>query len=131
MSHRPRILIIDDSPTSLVWQLVLLQEEEYDTLTANTSAEGVRIARMELPDLVILDAPARYDEVVAAATELRADSATSHIPVMIVSGSAAGRAASDIASVSDERVDKPLDRVEYLYKIRELLARRRPGGGRR
>jgi DNA-binding response OmpR family regulator len=131
MSHRPRILIIDDSPTSLVWQLVLLQEEEYDTLTANTAAEGVRIARMELPDLVILDATARYDEVVAAATELRADSTTSHIPVMIVTGSAAGRAASDITNVFDERVDKPLDRVEYLYKIRELLARRRPGGGRR
>ena len=52
MSLRTRVLLIDDSPTSLVWQLVLLQEEQYDTLTANTTGEGVRIAKMERPDLV-------------------------------------------------------------------------------
>lgn len=126
-----RILLVDDSPTSLVWQLVLLQEEEYDTLTANTTGEGVRIARLERPDLVILDATSRYDEVVAAATELRGDPATADIPILIVIGSARVRAAADFASIADDRVEKPLDRVEYLYKIRELLSRRRGGGSKR
>ena len=58
--HRKRILIVDHSPTSLVWQLVLLQEERYDTLTATTPDEGVRIATLERPDLVILDAASRH-----------------------------------------------------------------------
>ena len=128
---RTRVLLIDDSPSSLVWQLVLLQEENYDTLTANCTTEGVRIARMERPDLVILDATTRYKEVVAAATELRGEKGTSHIPILIVVGSGRSRAASDFAPISDGQIDKPLDRAEYLHKIRALLGRPRRGSRRR
>jgi DNA-binding response OmpR family regulator len=130
MSLRTRILLVDNSLTSLVWQLVLLQEEQYDTLTASAPAEGVRIARLEKPDLVILDATTRPAEVVAAATELRNDSVTSHIPILIVGGGH-GRMHAGFAAVSDNQIDKPLEKVEYLYKIRELLGRRGRGGGRR
>ena len=130
MSLRTRILLVDNSLTSLVWQLVLLQEEQYDTLTASAPAEGVRIARLETPDLVILDATTRPAEVLAAATELRNDAATSHIPILIVSGGG-GRTSATFAVVSDNQIEKPLEKVEYLYKIRELLGRRRRGGGRR
>jgi DNA-binding response OmpR family regulator len=130
MSLRTRVLLIDDSPTSLVWQLVLLQEEQYDTLTANTTGEGVRIARMEHPDLVILDASTRHADVVAAATDLRSDQATAQIPILIVVGGRS-RPLADFATISDEQIEKPLDRSEYLQKIRALLGRRRRGGGRR
>lgn len=124
MSLRTRVLLIDDSPTSLVWQLVLLQEEQYDTLTANTTGEGVRIARMERPDLVILDATTRHADVLAAATELRTDPETSHLPILIVLGGGRHRAL-DFESVSDDQIEKPLDRTEYLRVIRALLGRRR------
>ena len=125
MSLRTRVLLIDDSPTSLVWQLVLLQEEQYDTLTANTTAEGVRIARMERPDLVILDATTRYAEVIAAATELRSDKATAQLPILIVLGGGKRCPSTDFAAISDDQIEKPLDRSEYLQKIRALLGRRR------
>ncbi len=130
MSLRTRVLLVDNSLTSLVWQLVLLQEEQYDTLTASAPAEGVRIARLEKPDLVILEASTKPAEVIAAATELRNDAETSHIPILIVS-SGRGRTSAAFAAVSDNQIDKPLEKVEYLYKIRELLGRRRRGGGRR
>ena len=126
---RTRVLLIDDSPSSLVWQLVLLQEENYDTLTANCTAEGVRIARTERPDLVILDATTRHKEVVAAATALRAEPVTSHIPILVVVGGRA-RAAADFSPISDDQIDKPLDRAEYLDKSRQLLGRRRHGSVR-
>jgi DNA-binding response OmpR family regulator len=130
MSLRTRVLLVDNSLTSLVWQLVLLQEEQYDTLTASSPAEGVRIARLEKPDLVILDATTKPAEVIAAATELRDDAATAQIPILIVGGGH-GRTSPAFASVSDDQIEKPLSRVEYLYKIRALLGRRRRGGGRR
>jgi DNA-binding response OmpR family regulator len=130
MSLRTRVLLVDNSLTSLVWQLVLLQEEQYDTLTASVPADGVRIARLEKPDLIILDATIKPDEVIAAATELRNDDAISHIPVLIVGGGR-GLTSAVFASLSDSQIAKPLERVEYLYKIRELLGRRRRGGGRR
>ncbi|PYP78592.1 MAG: hypothetical protein DMD35_10785 [Gemmatimonadetes bacterium] len=131
MSLRTRVLLIDGSPSSLVWQLVLLQEEQYDTLTTSSTDEGVRIARNERPDLVILDASIRYADVVAAATELRAAEATRHIPILIVLGAGRTRASADFGEISDDQIVKPLKGAEYLHKIRELLGRRRRGGGRR
>jgi DNA-binding response OmpR family regulator len=130
-SFRTRVLLIDDSPSSLVWQLVLLQEENYDTLTSNCTAEGVRIARMERPDLVILDATSRYDEVLAAAAELRADQSTRAIPVLLVLGNGRKRSSEELTRVSDDCVTKPLDREEYIGKIRALLGRHRRGSGPR
>jgi DNA-binding response OmpR family regulator len=128
---RTRVLLIDDSPSSLIWQLVLLQEERYDTLTANTTGEGVRIAKLERPDLVILDATSRYPDVIRATTELRTDAVTRDIPILIVVGAGRGRASADFAAISDDHISKPLDGAEYIRKIRELLGRRRRGGGRR
>jgi len=130
MSLRTRILLVDSSLTSLVWQLVLLQEEQYDALTASAPDEGVRIARLERPDLVILDATTRPDDVIAAATELRGDSVTSQIPILIV-GAGRGLTSTVFASISDNQIEKPIEKVEYLYKIRELLGRRRRGSGHR
>ena len=129
--HRKRILIVDDSPTSLVWQLVLLQEEHYDTITASSPNEGVRIARLERPDLVILDAATRHAEVLAAADELRGDPQTGGIPILMLSPSGFGARPRDVCGAScDDQVTKPLHGTEYLRKIRELLERR-PGAGRR
>jgi DNA-binding response OmpR family regulator len=124
-----RILVVDDSPTSLVWQLVLLQEERYDTLTATTPEEGVRIAREEHPDLVILDATARHADVVAMAGALRADPRTNGIPILLlISSGSRERALDSVQECSDEHVAKPFQGSEYLRKVRELLVRRAAGG---
>jgi sn-glycerol 3-phosphate transport system substrate-binding protein len=74
-------------------------------------------------------APRTWKEVVAAATALRAEQVTSHIPILVVVGGRA-RAAADFSPISDDQIDKPLDRAEYLDKIRQLLGRRRHGSVR-
>ena len=127
LPHRKRILIFDDAPTSLVWQLVLLQEEHYDTLTANTTSEGVRIAKLERPDLIVLDQANRRNEIVAAVGSLRSDPATSHIPILLLVPSGASPPdASARGDAGDDRVAKPLLGSEYLMKVRDLVDRRRP-----
>ena len=127
--HRKRILVVDDSPTSLVWQLVLLQEERYDTLTATTPDEGVRLATEERPDLVILDSATRPGDMAAAAESLRADPRTDGIPILVLSpGGLRGRALDALRACGDEQVTKPLQGSEYLRKVRDLLARRPAGG---
>jgi len=127
--YRKRILVVDDSPSSLVWQLVLLQEERYDTLTATTADEGVAIARDERPDLVILDATTRHADVVGMASALRADPRTNSIPILLlISSGSRERALETLRDTSDEHVAKPFEGSEYLRKVRELLVRRAAGG---
>ena len=120
--QKKRILIVDDSPSSLVWQLVLLQEEHYDTLTANHPDEGVRIAKLERPDLVLMDVASRSSDALAACRALRAAPETSTIPIMLVTTHRVlGRAKAELESVCDEHIAKPLNGVEYLMKIRRCL----------
>jgi DNA-binding response OmpR family regulator len=127
---RKRILVVDDSPTALVWQLLLLQEENYETLTATDGAEGVRLARIERPDLILLDVAMPPMDGLAACRELRAAPETRDIPILIVTRR--GGAESTIAGFEagcNEYITKPLDRTEYLTKVRTHLARCPRGEG--
>ena len=118
---RKRVLIIDGSPISLVWQLVLLQEEQLDTLTATHADEGVRIARMELPDLVVIDVATRTAEGLAACRELRTAPETSRIPIMLLLSRGLGGTSMRIDVEFEESITRPFDGAEYLMRIRRCL----------
>jgi DNA-binding response OmpR family regulator len=123
--QKKRILIVDDSPTALVWQLLLLQGENYDTLTATDGAEGVRIAMLEQPDLILLDVTMPSMDGFAACRALRASPKTKDIPVLMVTTN--GDMVSTLAGFEagcNEYITKPLERAEYLTKIRSYLDRR-------
>jgi len=125
--HRKRILIIDESPSSLVWQLVLLQEENYDTLTASTLDEGVRIAKLERPSLVVIDAASRPVDAVAAAESLRADHGTLGIPILLIAPAGGLRRGAPRGTPYDAQIRRPLQGSEYLDRIRDLIGARRGG----
>ena len=122
---KKRILIVDDSPTALVWQLLMLQGEGYDTLTAADGAEGVRVATAERPDLILLDVTMPSMDGFAACRALRSAFETRDIPILMVTTN--GDMESTLAgfeSGCNEYITKPLERTEYLTKVRSYLARR-------
>jgi CheY-like chemotaxis protein len=123
-SQKKLILIVDDSPTALVWQLLLLQGENYDTLTATDGAEGVRIALLEQPDLILLGVRMPSMDGFAACRALRAAPETRNIPIFMVTTN--GDMVSTLAGFEagcNEYITKPLDRAEYLTKVRSYLDR--------
>ena len=122
--QKKRILIVDESPASLVWQLVLLQEEHYDTLTTTQLDEGVRIAKLERPDLLLIDASSGLSAGLVASRALRAQPETRDIPIMMITRlRGIGENLSDLETVCDEHITKPFDGVEYLTKVRRCLER--------
>src|SRR6476469_2605226 len=54
MTHHT-ILVVDDSPTSILWQRLILEGERYRVITARDGEEGVRTALAERPDLILMD----------------------------------------------------------------------------
>lgn len=79
-----RILIVDDSPTQTLSLTRILKNHGHDVITAKDGAEGIEVAKAELPDLVLMDVVMPNVNGFQATRQITKDQATSHIPVIIV-----------------------------------------------
>ena len=52
---RKKILVLDDSKTSLLMESMLLKRSQFDVVTANDGQEAVEVALAERPDAIVMD----------------------------------------------------------------------------
>jgi len=50
-----KILIVEDNPANMKLTSDLLKKQHYEVLEATDAEAGIRLARDELPDLVLMD----------------------------------------------------------------------------
>ena len=81
MAH---ILIVDDSPNEIKTLRTALERNGYNVSYAETGADGVALARMEQPDLVLMDLIMPGLSGFQATRQLTHAEKTAHIPVIIV-----------------------------------------------
>ena len=79
-----RILIVDDSPTECYKLREILEKHGHHVLEAANGADGVAMARSELPDLVLMDVVMPGLNGFQATRQLTRSLETKHIPVVIV-----------------------------------------------
>lgn len=79
-----RILIVDDSPTQTLSLAKILKKHGHQVLTAKDGAEGVEMAKAELPDLVLMDVVMPKVNGFQATRQITKGPTTSHIPVIMV-----------------------------------------------
>ena len=121
---KKRVLIVDDSPTAVLWQRLLLQMEQYETLTASDGAEGVLVAQRERPDLILLDVSMPKMDGIEACRALRAAPETTDIPIlMVTTHSEMDNVLAGFEAGCNEYLTKPLERTEFLTKVRSYLHR--------
>ncbi|MEC7121268.1 MAG: twitching motility response regulator PilH [Pseudomonadota bacterium] len=118
-----RILVVDDSPTETFRFREILQRNGHQVLEATNGADGVALARAELPDLVLMDVVMPGMNGFQATRQLTRGTETSKIPVVIV-------------STKDQETDrvwgrrqgardyltKPIDEAALMRVISQLLA---------
>jgi twitching motility two-component system response regulator PilH len=79
-----RVLIVDDSPTETFTLKTMLEAKGFEVLEAENGADGVALAREELPDVVLMDIVMPGLNGFQATRQLTKDDKTAHIPVIIV-----------------------------------------------
>lgn len=79
-----KILIVDDSPTETFAFKAMLENHGFEVITAENGADGVAIARSELPDVVLMDIVMPGLNGFQATRQLTKGAETKHIPVIIV-----------------------------------------------
>lgn len=112
------ILVVDDSRTQLFALNKVLSAAGYQVLIADNAVDGIQLAREMNPDLILMDIVMPGMNGFQATRELRASAETSHIPIIIISGSdqASDRIWGMRVGASDF-LAKPVGRTALLGKV--------------
>ena len=117
-----RILLVDDSRTSLFMEQMILKNGPYQLLTAKDGLEGLERARAEHPDLILMDVVMPRMTGIEALRELRAGQDTREIPVILVTTRGeAPNVETGYESGCNDYLTKPIDPEALLTKVRECL----------
>ena len=79
-----RILIVDDSPSQLMGIRRIVEKLGHEAVTAEDGAEGVVVAKRELPDLILMDVVMPNLNGFQATRAITREPTTKHIPVILV-----------------------------------------------
>jgi DNA-binding response OmpR family regulator len=116
------ILIIEDDPIAANLLQLILGRQGYRSLIAFDGLEGLKIARSEQVDLILLDLMLPGIDGFEVLTQLRADPKTADLLVMIVSVKSQTtdrRAAAKLGA--DAYLTKPYTAKEIVAKVNSLL----------
>ena len=79
-----KILVVDADELCRQMIVLALEQEGYDLLEASEGEEGIRLARMYLPNLIICDMLQDGLDGLAALKTLRFERSTAHIPFVLM-----------------------------------------------
>jgi two-component system cell cycle response regulator DivK len=97
----------------------------FRTIEASSAAEGVRLAAVHIPDVILMDIRLPDMDGPAALVELRSEPRTAGIPVVAVTSSAMmGDRERLLAAGFDGYLEKPISVKEFAEQVRTYL---RPG----
>lgn len=120
-----RILLVEDNELIRDMLSERLARKGYQITTAVDGAQGVTLARLETPELILMDMSLPVMDGWQATRKLKADELTSTIPVIALTAHAiAGDREKTLAAGCDDYSTKPVDFSQLLLKIQTLLNRK-------
>lgn len=121
-----KILIVEDDRDIAEMVEYNLIEEGYETISAFNGEDGVRLAKKERPDLIILDIMLPIIDGFEVCRILKKEQITSDIPVVILS--AKSQETDKVVGLelgADDYITKPFSPRELIARIRAILRRGR------
>ncbi|MEP6691975.1 MAG: response regulator [Gemmatimonadaceae bacterium] len=118
-----KVLIIEDNPANMTLGVFLLQSAGYAVLTATDAEAGLTLARVEQPDLILMDIHLPGMDGLEATVLLKGDDATRGIPVIALTALAMKGDEERIrAAGCDGYIAKPMHYQEFLATVAAQLA---------
>jgi len=127
VGKRPKILLVDDDADFVESTKIVLESKPYEVVVANDGDDGLRKAREENPDLILLDIIMPVKDGFTAAEQLKKDPALSRIPILMLTsfaqkGAETGLARSRGFSLeTEDYIDKPVSPEELLAIVEKHL----------
>lgn len=120
-----RVLIIEDLPVNMLLMVAILQRAGHEAIEAETAADGIRLAREQQPDVILMDIQLPDMDGLAATRLLKADPVLQAIPVIAVTAYAMKGDEEEVFEAGcDAYVTKPIRYKEFLSELEAVASRR-------
>jgi len=116
------ILVVDDDLRTLKLVGLVLNQEGYDVVAADSGEEALEKARAQDPDLIVLDVLMPGLNGYEVAQQLRADPATAGVPIlMLTAKSDLNDRMTGFEVGADDYLTKPFHRDELVARVESVL----------
>lgn len=125
-SDRPRVLVVDDHPSSRMTAVALLSVEGYEVLEADSGPAALESIISGNPDLILLDVMMPGMDGFEVCRRLKQDEQTRLTPVVFVTALDDRRARlKGIEAGGDDFLTKPFDQLELSARVKSLIRQKR------
>jgi signal transduction histidine kinase/CheY-like chemotaxis protein len=121
-SNGTRVLVVDDDASNRLWLTSVLEPAGFGVINAGGGREAIQLAKSTSPDLVLLDLMMPDVNGFAVVEALRADPATRHVPIMVLT--ARNLTAADkrqlnghVSTILSRGSTAAADLVEHLHRL--------------
>ncbi len=129
MERLPKILLVDDDADFVEATKMVLESKPYQVVVASEGEEGLKKARTERPDLIILDVIMPLKDGFTVAEQLKKDPQLTKIPVVMLTSFAQRKGESRVSQSqgmtldAEDYIDKPVAPQELLRRVDSLIRR--------
>lgn len=118
-----RILCVEDNPQNMRLVRKILQHQDYEVLEAEDGQTGVRLAKEQKPDLILMDINLPDIDGLQATGIIKGDDATKHIPIVALTANAMyGDEERCLAAGCDGYISKPVSKSKLVSVVEDFLA---------
>lgn len=123
----PKILLVEDNEMNRDMLSRRLQRKGYQIVSAESGEQGLALASLELPDLILMDISLPEMDGWEAVRRLKADESTQRIPIIALTARAlVSDQAKSFEVGCDDYDTKPVDFSRLTEKIEALLVEKKP-----
>lgn len=119
----PKILLVEDNEMNRDMLSRRLKRRGYEVVIAVNGADGVEMASLEVPDLILMDMSLPVMDGWEATKNIKAAPATESIPIIALTAHAmSGDREKALAAGCDDYDTKPIELSRLLIKIQSFVA---------
>jgi CheY-like chemotaxis protein len=127
MTDPKTVLLVEDNEDNRIIYATALRYAGYKVIEAITGTEGVHHARVDKPDLILMDISVPEIDGWEATAILKADATTKHIPIIAVTAHALpGDEERSIAAGCDGYLAKPITPAALIGEVDRRFGRTKP-----